>query len=64
MLSRYRKTLHEIEQTETKSPAADEYKFFLDTINPQKKPENLVTISQIKNESFDWNITNRHWCSM
>ena len=62
MPSRYRKTLHEIELTETKSPAAD--KFFLDMINPQKNPEDLVTISQIKNESFDWNITNRYWCSM
>ena len=30
---------------------------FLDTINLQKNPENLVNISQIKNESSDWNIT-------
>ena len=35
---RNRKPLHEIEQTETESPSADECKFFLDTINFQKKP--------------------------
>ena len=51
---RNRKTLQEIEQTETESPSADEHKFFLDTINLQKKPENLVNISQIKNEPSDW----------
>ena len=33
---RNRKTLHEIEQTETESPYADEYEFFLDTINVKK----------------------------
>ena len=35
---RNRKTPHEIEHTETESPSADEYEFFLDTINLQKKP--------------------------
>ena len=35
-----RKTLHEIEQTKTESPSADEYEFFLNTINLQKNPEN------------------------
>ena len=54
---RNRKTLHEIEQTETESPFADEYKFFLDRIYLKKNPENLVNISQIKNETSDWNIT-------
>ena len=54
---RNRKTLHEIEQTETESPSADEYKFFLDRIYLKKNPENLVNISQIKNETSDWNIT-------
>ena len=50
--------LHENEQTETESPSADDYKFFLDTVNLQKKnPENLVNISQIKNKHSDWNIT-------
>ena len=38
----------ETEQTEIESPA-DKGKFFLDAINPQRNPENLVTISQIKN---------------
>ena len=38
---RNRKTLHEIEQTETESPSADEYEFFLDTINLQKKPQKI-----------------------
>ena len=42
------KTLHEIEQTETESPSPDI--FFLDTINLQKNPENLIRISQTKNE--------------
>ena len=51
-----RKTLHEIKQTENESPSADEYEFFLDTINLQKNPENLTNISQIKNEPSDWNI--------
>ena len=45
---RDRKTLYEIEQTETESPSANEYEFFLDKINLQKNPENLVNISQIK----------------
>ena len=54
---RNRKTLRKIEQTETESPSADEYEFFLDRINLQKNPENLVNISQIKNEPSDWNIT-------
>ena len=54
---RNRKTLHKIEQTETESPSADEYEFFLDRINLQKNPENLVNICQIKNEPSDWNIT-------
>ena len=54
---RNRKTLFEIKQTETESPSADEYEFFLDTINLQKNPENLTNISQIKNEPSDWNIT-------
>ena len=31
------KTLHEIEETETESPSADRYKFFLDIIDFQKK---------------------------
>ena len=35
---RNRKTLHKIEQTETQSPSADEYEFFVDTVNPQKQP--------------------------
>ena len=52
-----KKTLHEIEQTETESPSAGEYEFFLDMINLHKSPENLVNISQIKNEPSDWNIT-------
>ena len=39
---RNRKYLHEIEQTEAESPSADEYEFFLDTINLPKK---LVNIS-------------------
>ena len=60
-LKKYRprngKTLYEIKQTETESPSAEEYKFFLDTINLQKNPENLTNISQIKNEPSDWNIT-------
>ena len=43
-----RKILHEIEKTETESPSADEYEFFLDTINLQKNPKNLVNISLIK----------------
>ena len=30
---------------------------FLDTITLQKNSENLVHISQIKNEPSDWNIT-------
>ena len=51
---RNRNTLHEIEQTETESPSADEYEFFLDEINLQKNPKN---VSQIKNEPSDWNIT-------
>ena len=54
---RNRKTLHEIEQSETESPYADEYEFFLDTINLKKIPENLVSISQIKNEPSNWNIS-------
>ena len=33
---RNRKTLHEIEQTETESRSADEYEFFLDTMNLSK----------------------------
>ena len=49
--------LHEIEQTETESPSAEEYEFFLETINLKKNPENLVYISQIKTEPSDWNIT-------
>ena len=53
---RNRKTLHEIEQTENESPSASEYEFFLDTINLQKNLENLINISQIKNEPLDWNI--------
>ena len=52
-----KETLHEIEQTETESPSADENQFFLDTINLPKNPKNLVNISQIKNEPYDWNIT-------
>ena len=36
-----RKTLHEIKETETESPSADEYKFLLDMINLQKNPENI-----------------------
>ena len=54
---RNRKTLHEIKQTETESPSAGKYEFFLDTINLLKNPENLTNISQIKNEPSDWNIT-------
>ena len=54
---RNKKTLHEIEQTETESPSAGEYEFFFDAINLHKNPENLVNISQIKNEPSDWNIT-------
>ena len=57
MLSRNRKTVHENKQTKTESPSADEYEFFLDTINLQKTPENLVNISHIKNEPSDWNIS-------
>ena len=49
--------LHETEQTKTESPSADEYKFFLDTVNLHKNPENLVNISQIKNEPYSLNIT-------
>ena len=37
-----RKTLHKIEQTKTESTSADKYKFFLDTINLQKKSENWL----------------------
>ena len=37
----------------TKLNFADEYEFFLDTINLYKSPENLVKISQIKNQSSD-----------
>ena len=51
-----RKTLHKIEQTETESPSADDCKFFLDMVNLQKNPENLVNISQIKNKPSDLNI--------
>ena len=54
---RNRKTLLEIKQTETESPSAGKYEFFLDTINLLKNPENLTNISQIKNEPSDWNIT-------
>ena len=54
---RNRKTIHEIEQTKTESPSADEYKFFLDTINLQRNPENLINISRIKNEPSGWNIS-------
>ena len=46
-----------MEQSETESPYADEYEFFLDTINLKKNPENLVSISQIKNEPSNWNIS-------
>ena len=35
---------------ETELPFADEYEFFLDTINLYRSPENLVKISQIKNQ--------------
>ena len=52
-----RETLHKIEQTVTESPFADEYEFFLGTINLQKNSENLVNIPQIKNEPSNWNIT-------
>ena len=55
--SRNRKTLYEIKQTGTESPSADEYEFFLDTINLKKNLENLTNISQIKDEPSDWNIT-------
>ena len=41
------KTLHKIKQTETESVSVGKYEFFLDTINLQKNPENLVNISQI-----------------
>ena len=51
-----RKTLHKIEQTETESPSADDCKFFLDMVNLQKNPENLVNISQIKNKPSNLNI--------
>ena len=54
---RNRKTLYEIKQTGTESPSADEYEFFLDTVNLKKNLENLTNISQIKNEPSDWNIT-------
>ena len=54
---RNRKTLYEIKQAGTESPSADEYEFFLDTINLKKNLENLTNISQIKNEPSDWNIT-------
>ena len=50
------KILHKIWQTETESPSPDEYEIFLDTINLQENPENLVNISQIKNEPSNWNI--------
>ena len=51
-----RKTLHKIEQTETESPSADDCKFFLDMVNLQENPENLVNISQIKNKPSNLNI--------
>ena len=56
-----RKSIHKIEQTENESPFADKYKFFRDMIKLQRNPENLGTISEIKNESSDWNI--KYWCS-
>ena len=46
----FSKILLEIQKNETESPSPDEYKFFLDSINLQENPENLVNISQIKNE--------------
>ena len=57
MLSHNRKILHKIKQTETESHSVDQSEFFLDTINLPRNPENLVSISQIKNELSDWNIT-------
>ena len=45
----------EIEQTETESPSADEYKFFLDKTN-LKKTLKIWFQFQIKNEPSDWNI--------
>ena len=54
---RNRKALHEIEKTETESVSAEKYELFLDKTNLQKNPENLVNISQVKNELPEWNIT-------
>ena len=53
---RNRKTLDKIEQNETESPSTDECELFLDTINLQRDTENLVNISQIKNDPSDWII--------
>ena len=54
---RNRKTLHNTEQTETESLSADKYDFFLDATNLNKARENLVNISQVRNELSEWNIT-------
>ena len=52
-----RKSLHITEKLKLNHLLLMNTIFFPDTINLQKKPRNLVNISQVKNEPSNWNIT-------